>query len=101
VKEREIRKGNFVEHVVAIDLLGVHTLHGPVPTTAPRLGIDVSRCRGCGGPGRRPRVSPRTQEDQKRVHGGTVDAPSPSAWRRCDSRMMNGGGCFAVCMEEV
>jgi hypothetical protein len=28
MKERETRKGKSVEHVVAIDLLGVHSLHG-------------------------------------------------------------------------
>jgi hypothetical protein len=43
MKDTEAITGKFVGH--AIDLLGVHTLHGPVPTTAPCLGIDWSGCR--------------------------------------------------------
>jgi hypothetical protein len=84
VKEREIRKGNFVEHVVAIDLLGVHTLHGSVPTTAPRLPGD-----------RRVTLSWLWRAGAAAAcESSHARGPETSTWR-------NGGCSFAVCMEEV
>jgi hypothetical protein len=78
-RERETMKGKSVEHAVAIDIRPLAARSSPHHRTSPEDRHAVRR--GCGGRGRRRRVSPHRQEEQRRLHGETAAAASPSAWR--------------------